>query len=1045
MIENLPNSYLLGVHLTISTHSGPQIVYSYPPCRAEYIDEVINSRGAPASAIARSAKRQQEYQQQLRAAGELGNEIESESTLTAATAGVTTGYGASIIGAGVETPDKNHGDNTIAGNDLLPQQTRRSQYTVTNSVSGGVSDSSSVSMSSYGLSDSELSTDYSDESSSAVQSSSPVSPVSSSPASLSFASSPSIASSSAVGAAEARPVLSLGSFIESTTPSVPESNISLVPTDGSRREISDGEEADTEDIPKDEEDGRTTTRMVESHHSGTEDMSTSHLLEILTHQREENNHEHVGYRRNTRNGSAKVENDSSNSNSDLSSDYTAQYCKDLFNEDFFRPENFAGTDKIFGFSSDFVAEFCSPEKELCNSKFELSIDQFCFLGLPIHNNPDGTWRKSRHKKHTSRRSGSLNSYRRRRSNNSSVTEKSMGDNASRVTNRGSATQTVDASNLDHGEDPGDGDTDNEAEDRDTLQKTMNMFHVCFIMNPPLIEYNQRVEDMYQNVVAKLALLLRYVQAKTGFVSRECSLILRERELVTKKSETYRTLKTPAERAKYMYQRIISKSVLARSLTRCVDQIHQNKIASIIIDHDKMVSLQIPIQNEFRNLPDYKQNPILPHSYLSAVVNKNFLERNLTISHGGAVENLAARVRDIELDEDIDILNFALLLLDDRANILKTLESMTIPASEDFVGSRFIDATNINSVILSRLIKQIQPTMPLISYHYIITEALHIEPSDISLDILRSCSLHLMYWRYARVIIPLNPRYVYVVSPIVSLSSVYVTDEIEFRATFPSLPPLGYFLNKLSGGGSVPTSREGKLEKDNDEDLESSPKKEPEWPVAFRHIIPSREHRGIYLEALSWLIRFGYVHQILTFVYIRIDKGIKLSVEEDLEKEGFMKHRKRSTDRRLSRVQDSAVNPAGDSEGRSASSPSVRRDNRHTSSIGDESLPLGDSMKVADPYQSNDDMIYLEYDDPELQKDYTIILDPKKATAIEKRWIYKCIANQPPNIKVLFNRIYKYFDGKTPLELIILQEGLSRHEIKRLLNAMEKYLVLVYHW
>ena len=773
-------------------------------------------------------------------------------------------------------------------------------------------------------------------------------------------------------------------------------------------------------------------------------MSTNHLLEILTHKREETNHEHVKYKRKTRSGSATVENGSSNSNSDLNSDYAAQQCKGLFNEDFFRPENFAGTDKIFGFSSDFVAEFCSPEKELCNSKFELSIDQFCFLGLPIHNNPDGTWRKSRHKKHTSKRSQSLNSYRRRRSNNSSVTEKSVGDNASRVMNRNGATQVAENDNPDVEEDPGDGDTDNEAEDRDTLKKTMNMFHVCFIMNPPLIEYNQRVEDMYQNVVAKLALLLRYVQAKTEFVSRECSLILRERELVMKKSEIYRSLKTPAEKAKYMYQRIISKSVLARSLTRCVDQIHQNKIASIIIDHDKMVSLQIPIQNEFRHLPDYKQNPILPHSYLSAVVNKNFLEKNLTISHG-AEENLASKVRNFELDEDVDILNFALLLLDDRTNILKTLESMTTPTSDDFVGSRFIDATNINSVILSRLIKQIQPTMPLISYHYIITEALHIEPSDISLDILRSCSLHLMYWRYARAIIPLNPRYVYVVSPIVSLSSVYVTDEIEFRATFPSLPPLGYFLNKLSGGGSVPTSREGKSEKDSDEDLESSPKKEPEWPVAFSHIIPSREHRGIYLEALSWLIRFGYVHQILTFVYIRIDKGIKLSVEEDLEKEGFMKHRKRSTNRRLSRVQDSAVNPAGDSEGRPASNPSVRRDNRHTSSIGDESLPLGDSMKVADPYQSNDDMIYLEYDDPELQKDYTIILDPKKATAIEKRWIYKCIANQPPNIKVLFNRIYKYFDGKTPLELIILQEGLSRHEIKRLLNSMEKYLIRVYHW
>lgn len=90
----------------------------------------------------------------------------------------------------------------------------------------------------------------------------------------------------------------------------------------------------------------------------------------------------------------------------------------------------------------------------------------------------------------------------------------------------------------------------------------------------------------------------------------------------------------------------------------------------------------------------------------------------------------------------------------------------------------------------------------------------------------------------------------------------------FRSKFPSLPSLPIFLSLLS----------------------------TDKPQAYSNIIPSREHKPVYLNALAWLIQYGYVTQLLTFINIRVDKHIKMAVDEDLEKEGF---RKTNTARRPS--------------------------------------------------------------------------------------------------------------------------------------------------
>ncbi|GMF03030.1 unnamed protein product [[Candida] boidinii] len=50
--------------------------------------------------------------------------------------------------------------------------------------------------------------------------------------------------------------------------------------------------------------------------------------------------------------------------------------------------------KIFGFEEEFISEIVTPPKQLCNTRFDLSVDEMTFLGLPIHVQDDGNWKKS---------------------------------------------------------------------------------------------------------------------------------------------------------------------------------------------------------------------------------------------------------------------------------------------------------------------------------------------------------------------------------------------------------------------------------------------------------------------------------------------------------------------------------------------------------------------------------------------------------------------------------------------------------------------------
>ncbi|KAH3686905.1 hypothetical protein WICPIJ_002109, partial [Wickerhamomyces pijperi] len=298
--------------------------------------------------------------------------------------------------------------------------------------------------------------------------------------------------------------------------------------------------------------------------------------------------------------------------------------------------------KVFGFDPEFLCEIVTPSRQLCNSRFEFTVDDTCFSGLPIHVNEDGLWRSNRQKrdvksKHSTNASntGSMKSSR----NDADHGEKEQDEK-----------QT-------DGQAAAEGEKDNESE---TNENTMSMFHVVFVMNPPVVEYEYRVDEMFHYVISRLSLVLRYEQAKSNFVWNEAQKILKIKE-----NNEHLSINQ-------LYGKLIEQSSLAKALSHCYNSISTSEIANLEIN-DKFISLQIPLKNTFRSLLP-KTTPVLPGSYLSSTL--NFIDTD----DDGFADNNNYNNNEYADDENMGFM--ALLLLDDPEKIITDLRAeLSLPLSK----------------------------------------------------------------------------------------------------------------------------------------------------------------------------------------------------------------------------------------------------------------------------------------------------------------------------------------------------------------------------
>jgi len=147
--------------------------------------------------------------------------------------------------------------------------------------------------------------------------------------------------------------------------------------------------------------------------------------------------------------------------------------------------------------------------------------------------------------------------------------------------------------------------------------------------------------------------------------------------------------------------------------------------------------------------------------------------------------------------------------------------------------------------LAYFIRHLTPTKTLLQLSRSTCRAL-------SLADLQLLATHLVSWRRARPLAPpLNVSHIYTPSPNADFRSLR-SAEISFARAFPMLPGLVALLAKLGRGP----------------------------PTPFVSLVPSSDHKAIYLDALAHLVRGGWVVQLRTFAWVRVNSDVKRRVRKE---------------------------------------------------------------------------------------------------------------------------------------------------------------------
>jgi hypothetical protein len=564
---------------------------------------------------------------------------------------------------------------------------------------------------------------------------------------------------------------------------------------------------------------------------------------------------------------------------------------------------------IFGIERGYLCEMLAPPRNMCNSRFEITIDDKIFMGLPIHKLDNGSWRENTTKP----------------PKNVDTTDSPLSSPKSKV-------------NLD-------------------------MFHLVFVLNPPMIECNYRIDEMFHYVISRLSLVLRYEQLKHEYVSNQIRLIYSLKEELSATS--------PSNEDNVLYSILIEKSSLCKLISDCYNAISQSKIANLSINN-RLRSFQIPIKTEFKSLPE-PSVPFIPGSCLSSTTN---LLLNSGLINIGETTRYGQTTITQEQDENSnsfdDVVYFALLLLDDPQSIIRDIK-----ADQDEAMASFI-----------RLINPTQPISSLAGKN----------PKNIAE--IKSFVYHLVYWRKARIIQPISTRSVYIISPMAPITISLFHDIKRFREQFPTLPSLPHFLKQLS-----PHSRK---------------------PQQFATMIPSRDHRSTYLEALAWLICNGYVTQLQTFIWLKISQKVKMKVEEDYENETAQTKKRTSAKKTAVGGTDNSSKVKDD---RDTANTALTQNEQDIEDLQNRLTSIGPKVTLGD-------------------EEETIILDPGRATALERRWINKIVLEEcklSQELLVIFYKLLKYMNGINSLEYLLLKENVSRNELRKLLLEIEDHIITVRHW
>jgi len=455
-----------------------------------------------------------------------------------------------------------------------------------------------------------------------------------------------------------------------------------------------------------------------------------------------------------------------------------------------------------------------------------------------------------------------------------------------------------------------------------------MFHVVFVMNPPPLDHAHRVKEMYDNIVKKFSRALKWVQVHNDYVWQQAdALIVRGQELLAENRSSQLSIMPD----------LLESSSLAKAMAAVYNAISASKIASVSLIRSVSLSMQIPPVTSTAYLPSLTEPPIPPGLWLTTATESQPDSGNVDKRTSSSTLQLAK--------------SYTLLLKSPPEKIAKDAHTAGGPLAAH----------------LPRFVAALRPTK---SFYKLSIE------HKISIADVQLLARHLIYWRRAIAIPPLNQRDTYIVSPNADFSRMRAgcrTYAGQFPASLPSLPKL---LSMLSG-----------------------------IPRPFMSLIPSPDHKEIYMLVLAWLMRNGWVTQLRTFAYVRVSSDIKRQ-SRDKERE------------------------ARASISQSFNSASEVNDHRQ-GEPSQSQRPSFVSRQSSDGRQS--------FKEGKYTHGASLIRNPLKATPEESRWLAylhdSILGGEGPfaelgeveraELHYYWPVLSKYFDGATALESVPIKEGLKR--------------------
>ena len=623
---------------------------------------------------------------------------------------------------------------------------------------------------------------------------------------------------------------------------------------------------------------------------------------------------------------------------------------------------------LFGYQSSILAKLLTPATTGNKKRFEVGLEDKVMLGRPVFAKSDGTWRKLRKQ--------------RRSSSRSNVTaERLIKDQHDTRSTRARRKGIMEHN---RNETPG---HDTSADSQSDGQKHRNTVEIGSSQNQSSHTEGESDEKRSKELcpsipshVAKKPLVMFHVVYVLQPPPLEYHIRVNEMydNIVRKFSKA---LKWEQSRSNY----VANEASLISSITKAFERtsgeerplaklypdiVTQSSLARAIVSlYNNVSGLRIAQLNLTPSLSLSLQIPIATSiSVLPTPISPQLPGLWLTTANSLPTDD-EAQTAGTQLGS-----HFTLLLLSNLHSILADINAVESPIAEALTSYLRVSTSTKSFYQIS-------------------------QSSGIPLPDIQFLASHLIYWRRARAIPPLHQRDIYIVSPNADMRKLTAAASV-FAKAFPALPSLPHIMSILSS------------------------RLRP-----YSSLIPSKDHKGAYMDVLAWLMRGGWVIQLRTFAWVRVPSLIKDSVVEQM------------VSSRENKLCESTTTDASASENAAETNGSKNANKSHLKIPQQRQRSTSPSSPIPVTVTPS----HASHHAP------SILPNPNVASDLPSRHVLAIskfiMERHGKDSQAAWAKCLRYFDGKHALETIPIREGWKRKRAKELLDGWVELGVLVRgrHW